>query len=74
LNKSLHLSVTDKLAGGGAFLGLAGYSYWTGMAQLEKQEAAIRASKSFFGMRSRKLGIGAIAFGLAYLGVWRLRK
>ncbi|KAK4466527.1 hypothetical protein QBC42DRAFT_259134 [Cladorrhinum samala] len=63
-----------KLIGGGAFLGLAGYSYITGQQQLELQKAKIMASKSMFGMRSRSMGITGISLGLAWLGFWRLFK
>jgi len=58
--------------GGGAFLALAGYNYFSGMGHLERQKAAILQSKSMFGMRSRKLGVASISIGLAYLGIWRL--
>jgi len=61
-------------SGGGAFLGLAGYSYITGQQQLELQKAKIMASKSMFGMRSRSMGITGISLGLAWLGFWRLFK
>ncbi|KAB5577588.1 hypothetical protein GE09DRAFT_1213818 [Coniochaeta sp. 2T2.1] len=37
-----------KLVGGGAFLGLAGYSYLSGTSQLEKNKAQIIAKKSLF--------------------------
>ncbi|KAK8069159.1 hypothetical protein PG994_005775 [Apiospora phragmitis] len=58
--------------GGGAFLGLSAYSYWSGMNQLERQQAKILASGSMFGMRSRKFGIAATSVGLAWLGIWRM--
>jgi hypothetical protein len=58
--------------GGGAFLGLAAYSYLSGMYQLDKQKDLILKSKSRFGMRSRKFGIVGISMSLAYLGLWRL--
>lgn len=58
--------------GGGAFIGLAAYSYFSGNAQLERQRAKILASKSMFGVRSRKLGIATTSLGLAWLGIWRL--
>jgi hypothetical protein len=58
--------------GSGAFFGLAGYSYFSGMSQLQKQQAQILQSKSIFGMRSRKAGIASISFGLAWMGLWRL--
>ncbi|KAL2171559.1 hypothetical protein VTG60DRAFT_2392 [Thermothelomyces hinnuleus] len=63
-----------KIVGGGAFLGLAAYSYISGQSQLEKQRAKILASGSRFGMRSRSLGITAISLSLAWLGIWRLVK
>ncbi|KAK0644475.1 hypothetical protein B0T16DRAFT_430585 [Cercophora newfieldiana] len=63
-----------KVVGGGAFLGLAAYSYLSGQSQLERQKAKILASKSMFGMRSRKLGITGISLGLAWMGLWRLLK
>jgi hypothetical protein len=55
--------ISDYRAGSGAFFGLAGYSYFSGMSQLEKQRAAILQSKSFFGMRSRRFGIVTISLG-----------
>ncbi|KAI1421128.1 hypothetical protein F5Y12DRAFT_769864 [Xylaria sp. FL1777] len=61
-----------RVVGGGAFLGLAAYSYFSGNAQLERQRAQILASKSMFGMRSRRLGIATTSLGLAWLGIWRL--
>ncbi|RYP73480.1 hypothetical protein DL770_007773 [Monosporascus sp. CRB-9-2] len=61
-----------RVVGGGAFLGLAAYSYYSGTTQLERQRAKILASKSMFGMRSRKMGIAATSLGLAWLGIWRL--
>lgn len=58
--------------GGGAFLGLGAYSYFSGMSQLEQQRAAILKSKSMFGMRSRRFGITGISLALAWMGLWRL--
>jgi hypothetical protein len=66
--------ISDYRAGSGAFFGLAGYSYFSGMSQLEKQRAAILQSKSFFGMRSRRFGIVTISAGLAWMGLWRALK
>lgn len=67
------LSLTDVLeTGGTAFLGLAAYSYVSGMRQLEKQRAVILKSNSWLGMRSRRMGIGGLSLGLAYLGMYRL--
>lgn len=66
--------VKNKTTGGGAFLGLAAYSYFSGHSQLEQQKAKILASNSPFGMRSRRLGITGISLALAWLGIWRLVK
>jgi len=64
-------ALTSK-TGGGAFLGLAAYGYYSGQAQLRRQEAVILKSRSVFGMRSRRMGITGISLGLAWLGLWRL--
>ncbi|KAI1396961.1 hypothetical protein F4819DRAFT_499857 [Hypoxylon fuscum] len=61
-----------RVVGGGAFLGLAAYSYFSGTRQLERNQAQILASKSMFGIRSRRFGIAATSMGLAWLGIWRL--
>ncbi|KAH8670954.1 hypothetical protein BX600DRAFT_509675 [Xylariales sp. PMI_506] len=61
-----------RVVGGGAFLGLAAYSYISGNSQIEKQRAKILASNSMFGIRSRKMGIAVSSMGLAWLGIWRL--
>lgn len=63
---------THSLLGGGTFLGLAAYTFWSGQTQLERQQAQILASKSVFGMRSRRFGIAATSLGLAWLGIYRL--
>lgn len=60
------------LLGGGTFLGLAAYTFWSGQTQLERQRAQILASKSFFGMRSRRFGVATTSLGLAWLGIYRL--
>lgn len=59
-------------SGGGAFLGLAAYSYISGHAELERNKALILKKNPMIGMRGRRAGITGIALGLAYLGVWRL--
>ncbi|KAI4863074.1 hypothetical protein F4820DRAFT_428241 [Hypoxylon rubiginosum] len=61
-----------RVIGGGAFLGLAAYSYLSGQRELEKNRAQIIAKKAMFGMRSRRFGIAATSMGLAWLGIWRL--
>lgn len=64
----------DREIGSGAFFCLAGYSYFSGMSQLEKQRAVILQSKSIFGMRSRRAGIVTISAALAWMGLWRALK
>ncbi|KAI1850649.1 hypothetical protein JX265_004359 [Neoarthrinium moseri] len=61
-----------RVIGGGAFLALGAYSYFSGMSQIEQQRAKIIASKSLFGVRSRKTGIVATSLGLAWMGIYRL--
>lgn len=60
------------MLGGTAFIGLAGYSYWEGMKQLEQNRKKIIAKKSIFGMRPRKAGIAGISIGLMWMGIYRL--
>ncbi|ROV95700.1 hypothetical protein VMCG_07588 [Cytospora schulzeri] len=57
---------------GSAFLGLAGYSYFSGMSQLQKQREVILKSNPWLGMRSRKMGITGLSLGLAWMGLYRL--
>ncbi|KUI74374.1 hypothetical protein VM1G_09689 [Cytospora mali] len=57
---------------GSAFLGLAGYSYFSGMSQLHKQREVILKSGSWLGMRGRKMGISGLSLGLAWMGLYRL--
>jgi hypothetical protein len=58
--------------GAAAFIGLGGYTYFSGHAQLKAQQAKIIQSKSLFGMKSRQAGISTIALTLAGMGFWRL--
>jgi hypothetical protein len=58
--------------GAAAFAGLGVYSYVSGTAQLNAQEAKILKSKSLFGMKSRQAGITSIALTLVGMGFWRL--
>jgi dipeptide/tripeptide permease len=64
--------ISDSVSGATAFIGLGGYSYFSGHAQLKAQEAKILKSKSIFGLKSRQAGITSIALSLIGLGVWRL--
>ncbi|KAK3402023.1 hypothetical protein B0T20DRAFT_128644 [Sordaria brevicollis] len=63
-----------RVIGGGAFLGLAAYTYYSGHSQLTKAQAEILASKSFFKMRSRRWAITGLSCTMAYLGLYRLFK
>jgi hypothetical protein len=47
------------------------YSYYTGMANLRKQEKTIMQSATKYKMGSRRLGIATISAALIGLGVWR---
>lgn len=58
--------------GAAAFMGLGAYSYFSGHSQLQAQQAKILASKSMFGMKSRRAGITGIALSLGMMGFWRL--
>jgi hypothetical protein len=60
--------------GSGAFLGLAAYSYFSGMSQLERNRQVLLQRKTMFGLRSRKAGVVGISLGLAYMGLWRAIK
>jgi len=61
-----------RLTGAAAFIGLGGYSYYSGQNQLQIQRAAILKSGSRFGMKSRQAGITGIAMAFVGMGVWRL--
>lgn len=58
--------------GASAFIGLGGYSYFSGKFQLQQQEAKILKSGTRFGMRSRHAGITGISLALLGMGLWRL--
>jgi hypothetical protein len=67
----LHVQLLTCLAGSGAFLGLGAYTYMSGHSQLKAQEAAIKRSKSIFGMASRRAAITGTATALVGAGVYR---
>ncbi|KAL4821752.1 hypothetical protein BDW67DRAFT_179586 [Aspergillus spinulosporus] len=60
-----------RATGSAAFIGLGVYSYYTGMANLRKQEKTIMQSPTKYKMGSRRLGIATISAALIGLGVWR---
>ncbi|KAF2237952.1 hypothetical protein EV356DRAFT_508522 [Viridothelium virens] len=61
-----------RLMGGGAFIGLGVYSFFSGRYQLRQRQAEILKSNSMFGMRSRQLGISGLAMTLVAVGAYRL--
>ncbi|KOS40589.1 hypothetical protein ACN38_g8543 [Penicillium nordicum] len=60
-----------RVTGSAAFMGLGVYSYYTGMANLRKQEKAIMQGPTKYKMGSRKLGIASISATLVGMGLWR---
>ncbi|KAL4788179.1 hypothetical protein BJX76DRAFT_316577 [Aspergillus varians] len=60
-----------RATGSAAFIGLGVYSYYTGMANLRKQENTIMRSATKYKMGSRQLGIATISAALVGMGVWR---
>ncbi|KAL4942524.1 hypothetical protein BDV06DRAFT_192012 [Aspergillus oleicola] len=60
-----------RATGSAAFIGLGVYSYYTGMAQLRKQEQSIMRGATRYKMGSRQLGIASISAALVGLGLWR---
>ncbi|KAJ5322206.1 hypothetical protein N7541_007486 [Penicillium brevicompactum] len=60
-----------RVMGSAAFVGLGVYSYYTGMANLRKQEKAIMQGATKYKMGSRQLGIASISATLVGMGLWR---
>ncbi|KAL7273080.1 hypothetical protein RUND412_004090 [Rhizina undulata] len=60
-----------RVIGSAAFIGLGGYTYWSGLAQLKKQEEVILRSGSRWGIGARRLGIHGIAAGMIGMGLYR---
>ncbi|GAB7341366.1 hypothetical protein MBLNU457_7625t1 [Dothideomycetes sp. NU457] len=59
-----------RVMGATAFLGLGGYTYWSGHRQLTQREAMI-VSKGGINMAARRLGITGTAAVLAGIGLYR---
>ncbi|KAH9861255.1 hypothetical protein IAQ61_010992 [Plenodomus lingam] len=57
--------------GTATFLGLGAFTYISGHAQIQANAAAIKASKSIFGMRSRRAAITGTSAVMVGLGVYR---
>lgn len=68
---SLLLTIADVVSGSATFVGLGAFTYVSGHSQLKSNEATIRASKSIFGMRSRRAAITSTASIMVGLGVYR---
>ncbi|KAI9805638.1 MAG: hypothetical protein M1833_005130 [Piccolia ochrophora] len=62
---------TCKVLGGGAFIALGGYTYFSGLHQLRQQQAAIVKSGSRFGIQARQTGITGLATVFVGMGLWR---
>ncbi|KAH3908178.1 hypothetical protein HBI56_191670 [Parastagonospora nodorum] len=60
-----------RVIGTATFVGLGAATYVSGHSQLREAEAAIRASKSMFGMRSRRVAVTSTASIMVGLGVYR---
>ncbi|QDS67897.1 hypothetical protein FKW77_008233 [Venturia effusa] len=64
--------LTDSAAGAATFVGLGGFTYVTGHAQLRKSQAQILKSGSRMGMAPRRAGITFMSIGMAAIGLYRL--
>ncbi|KAF2024961.1 hypothetical protein EK21DRAFT_104324 [Setomelanomma holmii] len=60
-----------RIVGSATFIGLGAFTYVSGHSQLQANEAAVRASKSMFGMVSRRAAITSTASVMVGLGVYR---
>lgn len=60
-----------RVVGTATFLGLAAFTYISGQAQIQANAAMIRASKSIFGLRSRRAAITGTSAAMLGLGVYR---
>ncbi|USP78522.1 hypothetical protein yc1106_05796 [Curvularia clavata] len=60
-----------RVVGTATFLGLGAFTYVSGHSQIRANEAAIRASKSIFGVRSRHMAITGTSAVMVGLGVYR---
>lgn len=57
--------------GTATFLGLGAFTYLSGQSQIKANSAAILASKSLFGVRSRRAAITGTSAVMVGLGVYR---
>ena len=57
--------------GSAAFIGLGGYSYWSGHRDLTKREGEILRSASKIGLPARRMGVTFTSAVLVGLGLYR---
>ncbi|KAH7382195.1 hypothetical protein BKA66DRAFT_570491 [Pyrenochaeta sp. MPI-SDFR-AT-0127] len=60
-----------RVVGSATFIGLGAFTYVSGHSQIKANEAAIRASKSIFGMGSRRAAITGTSAVMVGLGLYR---
>jgi hypothetical protein len=58
--------------GAATFVGLGGFTYFSGHHQLRQQQAAILKSGSRMGMAPRRAGITFMSIGMVGIGLYRL--
>ncbi|KAE9987094.1 hypothetical protein EG328_003876 [Venturia inaequalis] len=61
-----------RLIGATTFIGLGGFTYYTGHAQLRQSEAIILKSGSKMGMAPRRGAITIMSIAMAAIGAYRL--
>ncbi|KIX95313.1 uncharacterized protein Z520_08830 [Fonsecaea multimorphosa CBS 102226] len=61
-----------RVLGSTAFVGLGGYTYFSGMQQLRARQKAIELSRSKYKYGSRQLGILSLSATLVGLGIYRM--
>ncbi|KAJ4361780.1 hypothetical protein N0V83_010720 [Neocucurbitaria cava] len=60
-----------RVVGSATFIGLGAFTYVSGHSQITANEATIRASRSMFGMGSRRAAITGTSAVMVGLGVYR---
>ncbi|EUC45354.1 hypothetical protein COCMIDRAFT_36930 [Bipolaris oryzae ATCC 44560] len=60
-----------RVVGSATFLGLGAFTYVSGHSQIRANQAAIRASNSIFGVRSRHMAITGTSAVMVGLGIYR---
>ncbi|KAF2155824.1 hypothetical protein K461DRAFT_81875 [Myriangium duriaei CBS 260.36] len=60
-----------RVMGSAAFIGLGGYSYWSGHRELSRRQNEILRSTSKIGMPARRMGVTFTSAVLVGLGLYR---